>query len=123
MPPSEIAQKISDNPVVTALGRMAQFLTLPVITIGLWLGGNYLAGQTSSMAAVSARVAATETFDSHADTRITALETSAQLGRADRLAFQDKTEATLAKIVDQNGQLLAQVAGLTARLNAVDHSN
>ncbi len=122
MPPSieRAAQKVAYNPMLTAALRVIQFITPLILSAVLWVGGNYLAGQAAAMAAVMARVSVTEQFDTSTDKRLTTLETAAQLGRADRLAFQAKTEDTLDKIVNQNAQLMASIAAITARLDQAD---
>jgi hypothetical protein len=124
MPPSveRAAAKVAYSPMVTAALRVIQFITPLIISAILWVGGNYLAGQASAMAAVLARVSAVEQFDTSSDKRLTSLETAATIGRADRLAFQDRTDAALNKIADAQSQLLAAVAALTARLDANDRA-
>lgn len=122
MPPAveRAVAKVAYNPMFTAIMRVVQFITPLILSVVLWVGGNYLASQSAALAAVVTRVSNVETFDNTTDRRLTTLETQAQLGRADRLAFQDRTDATLAKVSDQQAQMLAGIAALVARLDAND---
>ena len=109
---NDAAEKVATNPVLGALARLAMFLTPILVSIALFILGNYLSAQASAMEALSNRISLTETMASALDKRVSILEGSIERGRLDRIAFQERTETTLEKLMEQMTQdriLAAQV--------------
>jgi hypothetical protein len=98
---TEAADKVATNPVLTALARVAMFITPILVTISLFVITQYLNGQAAAMSAMSSRISVTETLGTALDKRTTVLEDSIVRGRQDRLEFQERTEALLEKLAEQ----------------------
>lgn len=98
---TDAAEKVATNPVLGALARLAMFLTPILVSIALFILGNYLSAQASAMESLSARISITEAMSAALDKRVTVLEGSIERGRLDRIAFQERTEATLEKLMEQ----------------------
>ncbi len=117
---NDAADRVANNPVLTALARLAMFLTPILVSVSLFVLGNYMQGQEEAMRSVSSRVTLTEQTGSSLDKRVTVVEDSIARGRPDRLALQDKTETVLDKLASQNSQILAQLAGIVARMDEAE---
>lgn len=52
--------------------------------------------------------------------RLTTVEINQVNGRNDRIDFQDKTEATLEKLANQQALIMAQLAGIIARMDEAE---
>ncbi len=98
---NDAADKVASNPVLTALARVAMFITPILVTIALFVVTQYLNGQAEALRGLSSRISVTETLGSSLDKRTTVLEDSIVRGRQDRIEFQQRTEAILEKLVDQ----------------------
>lgn len=98
---NDAAEKVATNPVLTALARVAMFITPILVTIALFVLTQYLNGQAAAMERLSTRISITETIGASLDKRVTVLEDSIIRGRQDRLEFQERTEAMLEKLAEQ----------------------
>lgn len=98
---TDAADKIANNPTLTALARLAMFLTPILVTIALFVLGNYLNSQASAMEGLAVRISVAEQIGANLDRRVFVLEDSIIKGRADRLAFQERTEALLERLAEQ----------------------
>jgi len=113
---NDAADKVANSPVLTALARLAMFLTPILVSVSLFVLGNYMQGQEAAMQSVSSRVTLTEQTGSNLDKRVTVVE-----GGVDRAsAFQNKTDNTLERLANQNSQILAQLAGIVARMDEAE---
>jgi hypothetical protein len=108
------AEKLASDPRVTAGARIAMFITPILVSIGLFVVGTWLTGQSAQMDAITNRVAATERAGATNDKRISVIE-SANV-RTEK--YQDETLARLDRMQDSIVQLSNTVAALTATIKA-----
>lgn len=111
------AEKFVASPGVTVAARVAMFLTPILVSVALFILGNYLTGQTEAMAAFSSRVSAVEQVTGGIGTRVTTLETRINIGQQQREKFQDAVLATLADIQRQQLETAKAIARLEAKVS------
>lgn len=109
------AEKIANSPTVTAVARAAMFITPILVSIGLFILGNYLSSQSKAMDAFGARVTAVEAASGAVATRVTTIETRISLGQQQQDDFQRRTDQTLDELRKQNVAILQAIARLEAR--------
>jgi hypothetical protein len=120
---NETADKVANNAVLSAVAKVGMFLSPLLLTIGLFILSNYLSAQSSAMGSLSNRITVSEQVEAGLDKRLSILEDLAARGRQDRLDFQSKTQDQLDRLQNQNAQILAQLAGIVARMDESDRSD
>ncbi len=110
------AEKFATNPAITVAARIGMFVTPILVSIALFVLGNYLAGQAQAMQEFAARVSAVEEAGASVASRVTTLETRINIGQQQREKFQDQVLATLAQLQAQNLETQKAIARLEAKL-------
>lgn len=109
------AERFAASPTVTAIARFAMFLTPILVSIGLFILGNYLSSQSKAMDAFGNRVSAVEEASGAVATRVTTIETRISLGQQQQEDFQRRTDGTLDELRKQNLAILQAIARLEAK--------
>lgn len=110
------AEKIASNPAVTVAARIGMFLTPILVSIALFVLGNYLASQAQAMQEFAQRVSAVERSSTEVGARVTTVETRLSIGQQQRDKFEDQVLATLAELQQQNLETQKAIARLEAKL-------
>ena len=110
------AEKIATSATIGAASRIAMFLTPILVTISLFVLGNYLSGQAQAMQTMVERVALVERASAEVGGRVSTVETRINMGQAQREKFQDTVLATLAELQRQNLETQKAIARLEAKL-------
>lgn len=110
------AEKIANNPMLTALARVGMFLTSIIVPIALFILGNYLSTQAAAMQSFSDRMTATERFAGDLDKRLAVLEQAI-------LTTRSTSSETLVRIERMQDSLITlsnSVAALGATIRSQD---
>lgn len=110
------AEKFATSTGVTVAARVGMFLTPILLSIALFVLGNYLSGQAQAMQEFAGRVAAIERVSAEVGGRVSTVETRINIGQAQREKFQDTVLATLAELQRQNLETQKAIARLEAKL-------
>ncbi len=108
-------EKFATSPTVTAVARAAMFITPILMSIGLFVLGNYLSTQSQAMDGFGKRVSAVEEASTAVATRVTTVETRISIGQQQREDFQRRMDAAVEELRKQNIAILQAVARLEAR--------
>lgn len=104
------AEKFANSPSLTVAARIAMFLTPILVSIALFILGNYMAAQAAADDKRDARVTLVERDTRHLETRATVLENAIITGRA-------STTETLTRL-DRMQESIVQLSNAVAALNA-----
>ena len=110
------AEKFATNPAITVAARIGMFVTPLLVSVALFVLGNYLSTQAQAMASFADRVTAVEKVSADVGTRVTTVETRINEGQRQREKFQDQVLATLAELQRQNLETQKAIARLEAKL-------
>ena len=110
------AERLATNPAITVAARIGMFLTPILVSISLFVLGNYLASQAEAMQEFGQRVSAVERASSEVGTRVTTVETRLSIGQEQRDKFEDQVLAQLAQLQQQNLETQKAIARLEAKL-------
>ena len=111
------AEKIATSPSVTAAVRVAMFLTPVLVSVSLFVLGNYLAGQAQAMQTFTERVESVEDVTVSLGSRVSTVETRISIGQQQREKFQDQILAALAQLQQQNLETQKAIARLETSLS------
>lgn len=95
---NDAAEKITANPVLGAIARLAMFLTPIIVTIGLFVVGQWLDANTRAYVALAARVTAVEQDSAMHNTRLSVLETNVTSGAVQRAQITQQLNEMLKSV-------------------------
>ncbi|HKS72680.1 MAG TPA: hypothetical protein VJQ82_05740 [Terriglobales bacterium] len=116
-------QKIAENVLLQAIARVSMALSLPVIGLIAWLGGQYLEGKfdiiNDRVTAVEKTAAAASDQAIKVNDRLISVETKQAQDAVSSEKFQDATLTRLDRVQDSIVGLSNAVAALTATVQAI----
>jgi septal ring factor EnvC (AmiA/AmiB activator) len=120
MPPvvERTAQRIADNPTLTAAARILNFITPLLLSVAIAVAGWYLAGQATAAQTIDTRVTSVERGMAATDTDVRVLQSQLPGVVAQVSALSDKVD----KFADKSSDLLAAISALNARLDEADRA-
>lgn len=110
------AEKFATSTAVTVAARIGMFATPILITIALFVLGNYLSAQASAMQAMVERIASVERASADVGGRVSTVETRINIGQAAREAFQAETRQALKEQSAVLSQILQVQATILERI-------
>ena len=108
--------KLAANPTVTVVARVAMFLTPVMVSIALFILGNYLTSQAAAMGAFAERVEAVEQASGAVTARVTTIETRINIWQQQGEKYQDQVLSQLSQLQQQNLETQKAIARLEAKL-------
>lgn len=111
---NEALERMAVNPALTVLARAAMFVTPILVSIGLFVLGNWLNTNAKAMEAMSERITASEAVSNNLNNRLTVIEARSAIIGPQRDKFQAETTEALKAVNERLGTVLQQQARILA---------
>ena len=105
-----VTDRIASSSTLTALARVAMFITPILVTVGLFIIGNWLQTNAKSMDTLSSRIDIVQAAQQSGDQRLGALESRSNIIGPSRDAFQRETQTAIKELTAALNILVTDVA-------------